>query len=213
MLTTAINAHSLTPARAKSRAGFDSLYYAAMSRIEHLFCGFFRACASSSMGGRAGSRKARRCVAGLSTRPFAHLRLTAKRAVQSLSRTTHMTTTRPTAARRPESGFLALSFVRRSKRRNSNWHLPAPPSNYVEAQRVNSDGSRNSRDVALYGIGCTQGSAAAREYLSVLRTCHGDTCGGWLQQFALAMLDAPRDSLLRGQIVGFFTTIEAEVIA
>lgn len=206
MLTTAANTYSLTPARAKSRAGIAVLFEAASKPLrvlsERLFSCLFA----------YGDRRREPSGSPLPQR-YCNLRPVATR-LQSgddLNRLEAHTMTRPSATRRPESGFLALSFVRRSKRHTSNWHLPAPPSTYVEAQRVNSDGSRNSRDTALYGIGCTQGSAAAREYLSALRACHGDTCGGWLQHFVLAMLDAPRDNLLRGQIVGFFTALEAEV--
>lgn len=111
------------------------------------------------------------------------------------------------------SAFTELSFVRRSKRRNSNWHLPAPPSNYVEAKRVNPDGSCNTTDVALYGIGCGQGKKAAHEYLDFIRRNNPNRCGGYLQHLVLGMLEAPQDNLLRGQIVGFFFALECEAFA
>lgn len=113
-----------------------------------------------------------------------------------------MTASRPT--------FSSLSFIRRGRKRDqlSNWHVPSPPDNYVEAQRVQFDGSVLDRDAALYGIGYEQGKAAAREWMNYVQSREMD-CGGTLQHIVFGMRDdAPDGALLRGQIVGFFTTIE-----
>lgn len=114
-----------------------------------------------------------------------------------------MTASRPT--------FSSLSFIRRGRKADklSNWHMPPPPDNYVEARRVQSDGSLIDRDCALYGIGCQQGKDAAREWVNYVQRREMD-CGGTLQFIVFGMRDdAPDGALLRGQIVGFFTTIES----
>ncbi|MBA8886171.1 hypothetical protein FHW12_000362 [Dokdonella fugitiva] len=109
--------------------------------------------------------------------------------------------------------FLSLSFitrVKRGKRPASTWNIPAPSESYIEAQRICPDGDKLERDDALYNIGCQQGAAAAHEYLTAMRRSSPiDDCGGWLQRIALEMFAAERTPLLRGQIVGFFTEIEA----
>lgn len=69
-----------------------------------------------------------------------------------------------------------------------------------------------SRDVTLYGIGCDQGTAAAREYLSMLNHC-GSLSGGFLQNIVLDMLKAESNDHLRGQVVGFFHTLESRLSA
>lgn len=91
-------------------------------------------------------------------------------------------------------------------------YLSAPPENYVQARCVNPDGSTNHRDVALYAIGCEQGKAAAYQYLERHNRA-GEHDMGRLHYLVLDMLDAPRDSLLRGQVVGFFHTLEKAALA
>lgn len=105
-----------------------------------------------------------------------------------------------------------LSFVRFSKGEYNYWNFPTCPENYVEARRVNSDGTLSDRDSALYGIGCDQGKEAAREYLAYVATAADNVLnsGGHLQHLVLDILEAPRDELLRGRIVGFFATLDME---
>lgn len=55
----------LSPVTANSVTGFDSLKWSGESRM---FCGFFASGVPKLWAGRAGSRKARRCSTGLSTR-------------------------------------------------------------------------------------------------------------------------------------------------
>lgn len=111
--------------------------------------------------------------------------------------------------------FHRLSFVNHPKRGKANnrasfWHLPPPPDNYVEAQRVNSDGSVNDVGTALYGIGCKQGQSAAIEFLDMVHD-HPEVGPGRLQYIVLGMLEADRGDHLRGQVVGFFSTLEAHL--
>lgn len=69
---------------------------------------------------------------------------------------------------------------------------------------------------AAYGNGCTGGQWSATAYLKALRAAENITGGGYLQMIVLDMGErlrlAPPDSRefsdLRGQIVGFFSTLE-----
>lgn len=120
------------------------------------------------------------------------------------------------AASRPT--FFGLSFVQRHKRGQAytpalNWHLPPPPANYVKAQCVNPDGSVNSIDTAFYGIGCRQGELAALEFVRYVRQRAFDEHLGMgrLQSIVLGMLANEHNNHLRGQIVGFFSTLEVHL--
>lgn len=62
---------TVCPAAAQSAAGFSSLMWSGESRIEFVSAAFFVR-GRVLMGGRAGSRKARRCSTGLLTRSVAH---------------------------------------------------------------------------------------------------------------------------------------------
>jgi hypothetical protein len=71
--------------------------------------------------------------------------------------------------------------------------------------------SRTSRG---YVAGTCYGAAAAREYIEFVE-CHCDGIverGGVLQHIVLAMLDhAKRHKMPHGEVVGFFTEIEAHI--
>lgn len=110
------------------------------------------------------------------------------------------------APRSAASSFHSLSFVRRG-RKVSNWYLPLPLG-------ADPGVGAHDRDLAIYGIGCRQGEAAAREYLAMTRSSsHPSTVGGRLPSIVLGMLDAERGDHLRGQLVGFFFTLESALVS
>ena len=104
------------------------------------------------------------------------------------------------------AAYHRLSFVR--AREGKFWELPMPAEDAIAAACRNDDGTRNDRDAALYILGCRQGTSAALEYLEFLRAYPGSYSGGRMQRFVLSMIECERDGLLRGQVVGFFSTID-----
>lgn len=183
-----------SPATEKNVVGFDSLNAAAMSRHAQALRLFLRLGVSFNGRPGVGSRKARRCRTGLSTRTLVAHPFDSGRVVQNHLRRNTMTQQalieRRSFSPRPAS-FTELPFVadlgRGRNKRRSFWNVP-PTDDYGHANDV--------------------GRQYAADFVQYLKQNPFWVGSGTLGTLIEDMAQHPRGEAMHGYAVGFFAFLE-----